>query len=144
MKLVKTTLVSQDGLYLFGVFLRNLLSILVFLRLVDRVERNAEVSEKSVGCNDLLLLRVDIGCAALLARRLLLVEFLDNVRKFVLDSLILLQSSSEGPALGLHLSQAARQLFVGRRSGYLVIIRGEVGRSRLSFRIGLSHIENCL
>lgn len=114
--MVKTTLVSEDGLDFFGVFLRDLLSILIFLGLVDRVERNAEVSEKSVGCNDLLLLRVDIGSAALLARRLLLVEFLDNLGKFVLDSLILLQSSSEGPALGLHLPQIARQLFIGRGS----------------------------
>lgn len=75
LEFVKAAFVAQDSLDFLGILLRNLLSILILLSLVDRVERNAEVSEQSVGSNDLLLLRIDIGRGALLSRRLLLVEF---------------------------------------------------------------------
>lgn len=142
LKFVKTTLVSQDCLDFFGVFLRNLLSILVLLGLIDGIVGNAEVSQESVSCDDLLLLRINVGSAALLSSRLLLVQFYNNVGELVLNSLILLQSSSEGPTLGLKLPQVARQLFVRRGGGDLVVVGADVRLFGLCFRIyGLRHIK---
>jgi len=113
LELVKIALASQDCLDFLGIFLWNLLSVLILLSLIDRVVGNAEVSQESVRRNDLLLLRISIGSATLFSGWLILVEFSDNVRKLVLDSLILLQSTSEGSTLGFKLPQVARQLLVG-------------------------------
>lgn len=142
LKLVKTTLVSQDVLDILGVFLGNLLPILVLLGLIDGIVGNAEVSQESVSCDDLLLLGINVGSAALLSGRLLLVEFCNDVGELVLDSLILLQSASEGPTLGLELPQVARQLLVRGGGGDLVVLGADVGLFGLSFRIyGLRHIK---
>jgi len=113
LELVKIALGSKDCLDFLGIFLWNLLSVLILLSLIDRVVGNAEVSQESVRRNDLLLLRISIGSATLFSGWLILVEFSDNVRKLVLDSLILLQSTSEGSTLGFKLPQVARQLLVG-------------------------------
>ena len=111
---IKTSLISQDSLNFLGVFLWNFLSIFVLFGLIDGIVGNTEVSQKSVSSYDLLLLGISIGSTTFFSSWLFLVEFRNNIRKFVLDSLVLLKSSSESSTLGFKLPQIARQLLVGR------------------------------
>ena len=70
-------MVFKNGLNLLGVLLGNLLSVFLFLALVDSIERDTEVSEESVGGDDSLLLGVDCG-SILFSDGLTIIEFCDN------------------------------------------------------------------
>ena len=143
LELVDDVLASQDGLDLFGVFLWDLLAVLVLFGLVDGVEGNAEVAQEAVNSDDPLLLGIG-GSSILLGCSVRLVEFGQHVGELRLESLVLLQSAAEGSSLGLELPEVARQLLVGRSSRHLVIVVDDlVGLRRLGgLFCDLGHVVN--